>query len=640
MAAGLVGLGVLLSAVQWIPSKELLDRSPRAGGLSHEELTYGSWHPELLPTLVVREAYGTRARDTDWMHGFYPYHEMNAYLGLLGLALAVIGAGGPGLSDRWTNFWVLLAALGGILMLGKFTFLFDHAHKIPILGSSREPVRFHLWVSLAVAALAAVGVDRLGRPGQVRLRYALAFVATLIAVSIPIMLYIYSPVWTQPRRWTHPYHLARYRWLGHELTFATARTAILVVLGFGAMWWASRTTDACRKRRLASLLPLLVLVDLAAAHWRDAPTVSPAYWTSPPETVRVLRADPDLIRVFGIADKHSGEPGYASERIDFLPARDPLDWSLPAAWGLSSSAGKTPMISRRLLDYFDHVRNGRLDIESVSHVVTGRNMKHRFPPNFPVGAGFIHRNTRVLPRARLMGRPVYAEGPAAAVAALEGLGPETKDRLVVEDPSRPIPETAVVSGSAKIVTDLPERVVVETESTTPAYLLLTDTFDPGWSATLDGQSVPIRPAYVAFRAVALPAGKHTVVFTYVPAGFMLGLSISAAGVVLALLLLFLPAWPTSVDHEGVLRHPVRFRKVLFLTLALIIALSAIPISPDGRIAIPSRWKGSVHQHTWGARDRGDEGEPRVILRPARTCRDEAAPPRIVGLVSQVSMPCY
>ena len=73
MAVVLVGLGILISGVQWVPSKELLDRSPRAGGLSWRDLTYGSWSPELLPTLVVREAYGTRARDTDWMDGFYPY---------------------------------------------------------------------------------------------------------------------------------------------------------------------------------------------------------------------------------------------------------------------------------------------------------------------------------------------------------------------------------------------------------------------------------------------------------------------------------------------------------------------------------------------------------------------------------------
>ena len=50
--------------------------------------------PSCLPTLVIREAYGTRARDTDWMNGYYPYHEMNAYMGLIAIVLAVVGAGG------------------------------------------------------------------------------------------------------------------------------------------------------------------------------------------------------------------------------------------------------------------------------------------------------------------------------------------------------------------------------------------------------------------------------------------------------------------------------------------------------------------------------------------------------------------
>ncbi len=172
MALVLVGEGVLISAVQWVPSKELLDRSPRAGGLSWGELVFASWHPELIPTLVVREAYGTRARDTDWLDGFYPYHEMDAYLGLIAMALAVVGAGGAAKRDRWTSFWVLLIGLSAVLMLGRFTFLFDRANLIPVLGSSREPVRFSLWVSLGVAALAAVGVERLGRPGAVSLRGA------------------------------------------------------------------------------------------------------------------------------------------------------------------------------------------------------------------------------------------------------------------------------------------------------------------------------------------------------------------------------------------------------------------------------------------------------------------------------------
>ncbi len=151
----LAALGVAVAAVQWAPSKNLLDRSPRVGGLTWEQITYGSWSPELLPTLVVREAYGTLARDTDWTDGYYPYHEMNAYLGLIGMALAVIGAGAC--RDRWVGSWIILCGLGVLAMLGRYTCLFDYMNLVPIVGSSRIPVRYHLWVSLAVACLASVG---------------------------------------------------------------------------------------------------------------------------------------------------------------------------------------------------------------------------------------------------------------------------------------------------------------------------------------------------------------------------------------------------------------------------------------------------------------------------------------------------
>jgi hypothetical protein len=603
MAVAVGCLGVALAAVQWIPSKELLDRSPRAGGLSYHDLTFASWSPELLPTMIIREAYGTRARDTDWPDGYYPYHEMDTYLGLMGLALAVIGAGGPGLRDRWCNFWVLLAAVGSVLMLGRFTFLYDHASRIPILGSSREPVRFHLWVSLAVAALAAVGVERLARPGAIRLRPALLLAAILILASIPILLYIYAPVWTDPNRWNKPYHLDRYRWLGQELKTAAARNAILVILGFGLAWIAARATSRRARESLAWAFPLLVLFDLAAAHGRDVPTVSPAYWTSPPESVLRLRSDPAFIRVFADGDKHSGEAGYASEPIDYLPARDALEWSLPAAWSVRSALGETPMKAKRLVDYYDNTKSGnwRYDVASVSHVVVGRSMRGYYLPSEPAGIAFIHRNPRVLPRARLMGRPVYASTQSAAAAEVERLGPEMRERLIVEDPGRPLSASAEVSGTAQITTDMPERVVVETESASAAYLVLADTFDPGWSATVDGNPAPIRPAYVAFRAVALPPGTHTVVFTHCPAGFWQGLKVSVCGAIVAILLLLRPGRRSEGPPEHApLSSAVRFRKTLFLVIAAIVVGSAIQIGPGARLAIHDRWTQSFHRFTWGA----------------------------------------
>ena len=182
--------------------------------------------------MVVREAYGTRARDTDWMDGFYPYHEMNTYLGLISIVLAITGAGGKPARDRWVTFWVLLAGLALVLMLGKFTFLFDYAHRIPIVGSSREPVRFHIWLAMATAALAAVGVERLVRDAGVSLKPGLVVAAWLILLSIPILVLVYAPVWKQLSGSVPPRNLLQFHWLGRELLIAVARTAILCGLAW------------------------------------------------------------------------------------------------------------------------------------------------------------------------------------------------------------------------------------------------------------------------------------------------------------------------------------------------------------------------------------------------------------------------
>jgi len=622
VAAALVGVGVLLSAVQWVPSKELLDRSPRAGGLSLSKLTYGSWSPELLPTAVLREAYGTRARDTDWMDGFYPYHEMNTYMGLIAIVLAVVGAGGAAARDRWSSFWVVLVGIGAVLMLGRFTCLFDFAHRVPVLGSSREPVRFHLWVSLGVAALAAVGVERIGRPGAVSLRRGLILAGVLVALSIPIMIYIYFPLWSHPERFTAADQRARLRWLGHELIVSLIRTTLLAALA----WWvarsAARTTSPMRRAEWAAVLPLLVLADLLGAHLVDAPTVDPRYWTEPPQTVGRLKSDPGLIRVFAMAEKAAGEPGYASHPVDFLAVRDTLAWSLPPVWGVPSARGETPMIAQRVLDYVENVwvGLGRLDIEGVSHVVTGRSLKGKIIPvgSEPAGAAFIHRNVKVLARARLAGLPVYAEDQRSAVAALQRLtlASQLRDHLVVEDPSHPLLADATVSGTARIVEDLPERVVIEADAATPAYLVLSDTFDPGWSAIVDGRPAPIRPAYVAFRAVFLRAGKHTVVFTYRPAGFERGLGLTCCGILLGLVLWFWPRRPIpfAPDH-AVLDWPPHWRTWWFAVLGAIVVVSAIGIGPGGRPTVNSRWDSGVHTFTLGAKIEAMHVKPDGSRRP-------------------------
>jgi uncharacterized membrane protein YfhO len=84
----------------------------------------------------------------------------------------------------------------------------------------------------------------------------------------------------------------------------------------------------------------------------------------------------------------------------------------------------------------------------------------------------------------------------------------------------------------------PNEVVIETEARAPGFLVLTDSFYPGWKAFVDEGEQPIHRANYLFRAVRVPAGRHTVHFRYEPTSFRAGAAISLT----ALAGLLLIAW--------------------------------------------------------------------------------------------------
>lgn len=101
------------------------------------------------------------------------------------------------------------------------------------------------------------------------------------------------------------------------------------------------------------------------------------------------------------------------------------------------------------------------------------------------------------------------------------------------DPSRtalvengPVLSGVVPGWKAKIVSSSPREVVIEVESDRAAFLVLNHTYYPGWTAAIDGQRTPTYRTNVAVRGVAIPAGKHSVVFSFVPASLYTGIAIS------------------------------------------------------------------------------------------------------------------
>jgi uncharacterized membrane protein YfhO len=70
----------------------------------------------------------------------------------------------------------------------------------------------------------------------------------------------------------------------------------------------------------------------------------------------------------------------------------------------------------------------------------------------------------------------------------------------------------------------------------PSVVVLRDTFDPSWTATVDGLPATIARANGIYRALAIQAGPHTVEFRYRPRDFEIGLIVTMlTGLTLALI---------------------------------------------------------------------------------------------------------
>jgi hypothetical protein len=85
---------------------------------------------------------------------------------------------------------------------------------------------------------------------------------------------------------------------------------------------------------------------------------------------------------------------------------------------------------------------------------------------------------------------------------------------------------------------------------TPGWLVLLDQDLPGWRVTVDGLPAEARRAWGLFRAVALPAGEHTVLWEYRPASVARGVATSAVALLAVVAWLALSARAYSPTRKS------------------------------------------------------------------------------------------
>lgn len=563
LAAGLaIGLGTGLAAAQVLPSIEVARRSTRFA-MSVASRTYWSAHPAaftqaLLPMTWDAVPWNAQVR-ARLFESREPYL-LSVYMGLPLLALAACGLATSTVRHRT---WLGASAAACVLFaLGNQTLAYPAAiGLVPPLRYLRFPVKALVPAALCIALLSGFGFDA-WRARASRAGAALATgVAAVSAVGLALLLLcrlwpdrvaalLLAPGASAPRDILAPAVRA-----AGELAGLGLATLLLAILGRGTLRAA---------RASAAILAGLAFAQLAAFHADLNPTAPVDLFRSRPNALKaVAQADGRRLFVYdynvqpGASQTHLARdaaymvPVGASARELWRGALGVREYLVPpvgAAYGVFDSFGRDllgiqplPLVQLNAALFASEGRPGfhrLLRIGAVSQVLAlhEAGLEALQPAGRLRGPFFedmrLFQVPDPLPRAFLVG--------ASRIGDIETLLDPSFDpahEIVLAEPG-PRPVAAGFHGEARLLELRADRVRIEVSASAPGLLVLMDTYDPGWRASVDDVPTPVLRANVAFRAVSVPAGRHVVETVYRPLSVTLGLVTS----LVSALALALVAW--------------------------------------------------------------------------------------------------
>lgn len=537
-AAGLLSAGI--AAVQLLPTAAELARSARGTQMRAEEgALFWSVRPARLLTLLEPRLTGDpRAEDDADYWGAATFDAGNPYfhdlaLGLLPLALAAAAAGDP--RGRAA---LGLAGLAACLSFGRF--LPPVGALLGALPVFRYPEKWWLLATLGVVGAVAVGVDRLRDDPRAPRRFARAS-ALLAAALLPAAALAFAA----PDRLAALLQILALAGEGAREDRIATLLGPLLLAGFATALLLASLPALVRRGRVspraaAGLAAALFFLDAGRRVAGATPSGPAGFWGTVPAEAAAAKEAAGAGRFYvDGADDVRRATALARER-DGL---DPIRPITGAAWGLRYGG------------------DNDIDRMSTPEAVAASATLARMP----WGEEKVRRLRTIGVTAARTDAPgpdppgvlVTARYGSARIVALEGARPEhhfvrrarpASGALVVPVPADPLREALVAglgeersfgAGEVTLLERSNGRRRLRARVAPPGGLLVAArSFDPSWTATVDGRRIESLCADGFLTAVPVPAGEHEVVFVYRNGRILTGLAVTLLSLGAAAFLVF------------------------------------------------------------------------------------------------------
>lgn len=549
--AGACALAALIAAVQWLPTLAYVAVGDR-GSTGAAASMYWSAHPASLLDTVFPGLVADMPLATAWRGALFEGRGpllRSLYVGVPAVALALLALGG-----RWRFRWLAAGLVAAFVLagLGRFAPLYPALAELPVVRLLRYPVKMLVPATLFLSLLSGAGIDGLCGEWSGRRGWRIACVIALAALTAAALAAaLFAPrlaAMIGPDLASGAGDVAgRLRWI-----FARAAGLSAVTLAALALRAASPFRGATTA--MAAALALAV-IDLGAAA-RGTVRLAPA---------GLLRHRPRLLAAFPDPEPHrlySFQYGmdWLNAQFTRLPAAWEPDWAwalgqterlsppMPTRWRIAGSfdgdfTGLTPVALSRLISRVHGVRRDEaglrlLQMASVTDVIAFEDTLYGRAPRAEALSVYtlpvrVFAVPDPMPRAYVVAG-VRADGRPDEPSLVMAAGFDARHEVALgAEWDRPGSPPEGDAGRAEIVARKSDRITVAVTATHPAVLVVTESYDPGWRAWVDGTPAPVWRANAIFRGVPVPVGDHRVEMRYRPPSVAWGAAASAVGVALA-----------------------------------------------------------------------------------------------------------
>lgn len=453
----LAGVAALaLAAPQWVPFVEYYAASQGKELLAALDTVTDFPRGQALSFLVAPEAFGSpHTHDYTGPTGFNVNHNefVGGFISRAALVLAAFGLA-TGWRKRSSSFFATALLVAGLIAY-KIPPFYEAARLVPVLGSTKL-MRLLLIVAFAACVLAAFGLEHLRRRNPKASHALVAASFALVALDLVLWGRGYNPA----------IELDKIAPETEVSRFLAREPEPYRVLGVD-------NTTFLPNANLFHRVPMVSGYD--SIEYR--PLV---------ELVSQLSTNPvaGFEEIFAAAGIEEPDSGFIKE-IAFFDRREAL-----------------PLASLLGVKYF------------LSEVSLPAPLLRRDEVPGPLG---VFENPDVLPRAFVARDWRVVEDGDERVATLGSAALDPRVVLLESPPREGLAHTSSPPGVVRITAYEPRRIALTANMDAAGWVVLADTWDPGWKATANGEPLPIHRVDHALRGLLLEPGESELELVYDPA---------------------------------------------------------------------------------------------------------------------------